>query len=131
MGQTTAESDGALTGEQLQQLSSLDGDGAAEFDRSQLHERVVETLHAEEVDTVDLDLGGGEVDVLTDTMRIYARIGDVSGRVRFVMAEARESGRVIAEGLPKDTVGDHPDVREKIEAAKRQREEYVPPEKYP
>lgn len=131
MAQTTAESDDAPTGKQLRQLSDAIGADSSESDRSQLHERVVETLHAEEVDTVDLDLGGGEVDVLTDTMRIYARIDDVSGRVRFVMAESRESGRVIAEDLPKETVGDHPEVREKIEAAKRRREEHIPPEKYP
>lgn len=131
MAQSGSEADDALTGKQLRQLSNAIGEGEADAGRADLHEKVLDTLDAEGIQKIDLDLGGGEVDVLTETLRLYGVLNDVSGRVRAVMAEERATERVIAEDLPTELLGGNHKVREQIEDAKRRRDEHIPPQRWP
>ena len=130
-GQESVTTNYPLTGKQLRELSNDIGASETDADRADLHEKILDTLSAEPVHQVDVDLGGGTAEVLTRSLRVFGTIDDLSGRVRSVSASERESGRLIEEGLPTEMLGSHRDVREEIEAAKRRREEYIPPKRHP
>ena len=90
-GQESGSTNDPLTGEQLGELSNAIGASENDADRADLHEQILDTLTAEPVHQVDVDLGGGTAEVLTRSLRVFGTIDDLSGRVRSVSASERES----------------------------------------